>query len=115
MRVASSMLHDRPMTGVPVRSLSAEPHNVGRTDELIVALDQQSVGEGTRRWVVHVLGLHTDGRTRWIQVAPSDQGDDSIVLQLPPEATADDALTALGTVAFTGGEYPRIIHVSHRT
>src|SRR5216684_7646350 len=108
------MLGPGSMTGMPARSLLAVPREACRNEELIAALDQQSVGEGARRWVVHVLGLHTDGCTRWIQVAPSEQTSNSIVLQLPPDATSDDALTALGTMELEGRQYPQIVQVSRR-
>ncbi len=81
---------------------------------MITALDQHCVGEGASRWVVYVLGLHTDGRTLWIQVAPSEDGSDNIVLQLSLDATAEDAITALGAVQLGGSQYPLMIEVSHR-
>jgi len=99
---------------MPARSLLAVPREACRNEELIAALDQRSVGEGALRWMVYVLGLHTDGCTRWIQVAPSEQTRDSIVLQLPADATADDALTALGAMELEGRQYPQIVYVSRR-
>jgi hypothetical protein len=62
---------------------------------------------------VYVLGLHTDGPILWIQVAPGEDGSDNIVLQLSPDATAEDAIAALGAVQFVGSQYPRMIDVSH--
>ena len=69
-----------------------------RAEVLAAALEQQPVGRGSNRWIVHVLGVHTDGRYVWVQVAPRADGTHSIVLRLSTWASAHHALATLAAL-----------------
>jgi hypothetical protein len=77
----------------PVRRETAK-----RGEGLASALDLQVVGSGADRWTVHVLGVHSDGFTLWIQIATGPEADDSVTLKLSARATARHALAALAVV-----------------
>lgn len=68
-------------------------------DHFFEALDLQRVGEGAHQWVVHVLGLHTDGRNLWIQVAPDSHGADSLVVRTAAGTSASQILDALSEIS----------------
>jgi hypothetical protein len=78
---------------------------------LAAALDLQRVGEGADRWVVYVLGIHTDGRHLWAQIAPDPDGAHGIVLRLSKSATARHALAKLATLSRQSFGYPAIVPV----
>jgi hypothetical protein len=82
-----------------------------RTDILVDALEQQRVGHGSDRWTVHVLGVHSDGRHLWVQVAPGADGTHSIVLRLSMWATANHALAALSALPRPSLGCPPIVSV----
>jgi hypothetical protein len=65
---------------------------------LASALDLQTVGTGADRWTVHVLGVHSDGATLWIQIATGLDADDSVTLKLSSRATTRHALAALAVL-----------------
>jgi hypothetical protein len=77
---------------VPVRH-----ETVKRGQSLASALDLQTVGKGADRWTVHVLGVHSDGRSLWIQIA-TGLADDSVTLKLSSRATARHALAVLAVL-----------------
>jgi hypothetical protein len=82
-----------------------------RAESLAAALEQQGVGDGADRWVVHVLGVHTDGRHIWVQLAPRPDGNHSIVLRLSPTATVHHALAALATLPIPSRDCPPVVPV----
>jgi hypothetical protein len=82
-----------------VASTPLPDHEANPAENLAAALELQPVGDGTNRWVVHVLGVHTDGRHFWVQVAPNADGTQSIVLRLSMLATARHALAALAALS----------------
>ncbi len=82
-----------------------------RAESLAAALELQRVGDGPNRWVVHVLGVHTDGRDFWVQVAPRADGTQSIVLRLSPRATARHALATLAALPWPSSGYPPVVPV----
>lgn len=90
------------MSSSPVASLPlavAEPHH---SERIVEALDLQGVGEGPDRWLVHVLGVHTDGRDVWVQIARHVDGTDSLVLRLSRRASPRHALAALAVLPPAG-------------
>ena len=109
MGLALSMLRERSM----VVDVSPSPRAMSRADELIAALDRRRVGDSTGSKVVYVLGVHTDGRDLWIQVALSEDGGDNLVLHLPPDATAQDAMATLRAAQFQASAEQRVIRVPH--
>jgi hypothetical protein len=70
---------------------------LSRLDGLLVALDDQRIGEGPGSWRVEVLGVHESGGDLWVQIARNGAVNDTLVLHLLPWATARDALIALAT------------------
>ena len=108
--MALSMLRARSM----VVDVSSPPRASSRADELIAALDHHCVGDNAAGKIVYVLGVHTDGRDLWVQVALREDGRDDFVLHLPPEATAQDAMTTLQAAQFRAGQSRRIIQVPHQ-
>jgi hypothetical protein len=93
---------------VPVCVEEEEP---SRAAYFAAALDLQTVGDGDNRWVVHVVGVHTDGRTLWVQIAPRPDGTDSVILKLSMWATARHALAALAALPSARRDYPQIVPV----
>jgi hypothetical protein len=86
---------------MPVSRTEATPARLPeptRAEVIAAALEQQRVGRGSDRWVVHVLGVHTDSRHVWVQVAPREDGTHSIVLRLSMWATAHHALATLAAL-----------------
>ena len=69
-----------------------------RADFIAAELDQRRIGEGLQTWVVHVFGVHDDGRDLWIQVADSPDGENGFVLHLSAWATAQHAVAALAAI-----------------
>jgi hypothetical protein len=82
-----------------------------RIDQLAMTIDRQRIGEGTRAWVAHVLGVHTDGRNYWVQVAPADEPTRSVVLRMSPWASAQHAIAALSAMTSPTESFPQIIDV----
>jgi hypothetical protein len=72
-----------------------------RAETVAAELDLQAVGDGANAWIVHVLGVHMDGRQVWVQIAPSPEGNPSFLLRLSPLATARHALATLATVSLS--------------
>jgi hypothetical protein len=103
------------LPGSMVVDVSSPPQASSRADQLIAALDHQYVGDRASGKVVYVLGVHTDGRDLWIQVALREDGRDNFVLHLSPDATAQDAMTTLQAVQLRASPLQRIIRVPHRT
>jgi hypothetical protein len=98
-----------------VVDVSAPSGASNRADELIAALDHHRVGGSAGGNLVYVFGVHTDGRDLWIQVALREDGRDNVVLHLPPDATAEDAMATLQATEFRASADQRVIRVPHRT
>jgi hypothetical protein len=64
-------------------------------DGLFAALDQRVIDEGGARWTAFVLGIHSDGRDRWIQVASGPETTTTVLLRMSRRATAEHAAAAL--------------------
>jgi hypothetical protein len=100
-----------------VVDVSLPPRTANRADELIAALDHHRFGDGIGA-VVYVLGVHTDGRDVWIQIALREDGRDNLVLHLLPDATAEDARATLQAAqlraAARASAEQRVIRVPHR-
>jgi hypothetical protein len=101
--------------GSMVVDVSPPPNASNRAEELIAALDRYRVGDSAGGNRVYVLGVHTDGRDLWIQVALREDGRDNLVLHLPPEATAQDAVATLQATPLGTSAEQRVIQVPHRT
>jgi hypothetical protein len=86
-------------------------HEPNRAETLAAALEQQSVGDGINRWIVHVFGVHSDGHHLWIQVAPNADGTQSIVLRLSTPATARHAIAALAALSRSSLAYFTVVPV----
>jgi hypothetical protein len=81
-----------------------------RADALFAGLDARAVPWRARTWVTRVLGIHRDARHLWVQVAPADAIEKSVVLRVPPRATPHQALAALAS-AISSDDYPEVITV----
>jgi len=86
------------------------PEN-SRIEQLIAALDQQRIGDGAENWVAQVFGVHTDGRDFFVQIAPADNPDESVVLRLSAWATPQHAIAALTAMCPQRGPFPHVIDV----
>jgi hypothetical protein len=64
-------------------------------DHFFAQLDHQRVGVGARSWVIMVYGVHVLRNQAWVQLAPSDDPAESVVLNVPAPCSARRALTAL--------------------
>ena len=64
-------------------------------DGLFAALDQRVIDDGIARWTAFVLGIYSDGRDRWIQVASGPGTTTKILLRMSRRATAEHAAAAL--------------------
>jgi len=103
------------MAATPARQPLVPPERDDRIDHLVAMLDQQRVGDGPTSWVVRVLGVHTEGGDIWIQVGRDDNPSVSMVLHLPPWATAHHAMAALATSQHERRSYPQIVDVMQST
>jgi hypothetical protein len=83
---------------------------VAPAQALAAAVDEHLVN-GPQPWMVHVLGVYSDDRDVWLQVAPADNAAASIVLRLSRRATAAHALASLERDAPATASFPRILHV----
>jgi hypothetical protein len=81
-----------------------------RADALFAGLDARAVEGHAKTWVTQVLGIHQDARHLWVQVAPADAIEKSVVLRVPPRATPHQALAALAS-AMASDQYPEVILV----
>jgi hypothetical protein len=94
-----------------VASTPVAVYEPDRADTLAAELDQQHIGDATNRWIVHVLGVHNDGRHLWIQIAPNADGTQSFVLRLSMSATARHALAALAALSRSSLGCPSVVPV----
>jgi len=94
-----------------VASTPVTVYEPSRAEGLAAALDQQRVGDSTNRWIVHVLGVHNDGRYLWVQIAPNADGTQSFVLRLSMSATARHALAALAALSRSSLGCPSVVPV----
>lgn len=85
------------------------PQNLA--DRWFRALDQRRIEAGTRRWIAHVMGIHLDGREIWVQIAPGDAPEKSLVLHLSGWTTIDQAIIAMKARPVEHDSYPRVISV----
>ena len=99
------------MTPALSRSATACQAAKNRAKRLATALDLQTVGDDANQWTVYVLGVHSDGRTVWLQIAPSLDGRDSMILRLSLRATAQHALAALSALGRVQGHRRPIVPV----
>jgi hypothetical protein len=85
-----------------------------RADLIASELDQRRIGDGLQTWVVHVFGVHGDGRDLWIQVSDNPDGEDGFVLHLSPWATAQHAVAALSAIHPHQQPHPHVVPVMLR-
>jgi hypothetical protein len=62
---------------------------------IVAALDQRRVVTAGAVCTVAVYGVHADPEGLWLQVGLHDGDDHYVVLHLPYQATAEDALATL--------------------
>jgi hypothetical protein len=93
-----------------VRVIPGQDDWRSRADALFAGLDARAVECHAKRWVTRVLGIHQDARHLWVQVAPDDAIEKSVVLRVSPQATAHQALAALAS-AISADDYPEVIPV----
>jgi hypothetical protein len=86
-----------------------------RADLIAAELDQRSIEDGARSWIVHVFGVHEDERDLWIQVSDRPDGENGFVLHLSAWATAQHAIAALAAIRPNLLPYPRVVPVMQRT
>ena len=83
-----------------------------RSDDFFVQLDHQRVGVGSASWVIQVYGVHVRRNQAWVQLAPSHDPTESVVLNVPARCTARHALAALAAWSRRAPEdRPRLISV----
>src|SRR5688572_16743709 len=75
-------------------------------DGLFAALDQRVIDDGIARWTAFVLGIYSDGRDRWIQVASGPGTTTKVLLRMSRRATAEHAAAALQRAQSTVCEPP---------
>jgi hypothetical protein len=80
-------------------------------DGLFAALDQRVIDDGIARWTAFVLGIYTDGRDRWIQVASGPAATTKILLRMSRRATAEHAAAALQRAQEATVTEPSIVDV----
>ena len=99
------------MSSSHAASLSRSVVEPQPAENLVAALDLQPIEGGGNRWIVHVLGIHSDGRNLWVQLGPHDDGTQSIVLRLSRHATARHALAALAALSSCSLPASRVVPV----
>ena len=81
---------------LPVTAPRAQrPPKHSAADRLFAELDDRRIETGSTSWVARVLGIHMVQRAAWVQIAPAGDAPWSVLLHLPPQATADHAMAAL--------------------
>ena len=80
-------------------------------DGLFAALDQRVIGDGIARWTAFVLGIYSDGRDRWIQVAAGPETTTKVLLRMSRRATAEHAAAALQRAQETRACEPPVVDV----
>jgi hypothetical protein len=83
------------MTAATIARRHGESVDASSADRWFVALDQRQIGSGASSWVAQVMGVHQDRDDVWVQVAPSDDADATIIVHLTPETPLADVLAAL--------------------
>jgi hypothetical protein len=73
------------------------------------ALDQRRIETETYCWIAHVIGVHLADGEVWIQIAPVNTPEHSLVLHVTESTSIDLAVTALRTVPLGSASYPRVI------
>jgi len=86
--------------------LGTAPETELPLDELFSALD----GKPTDGPPARVLGIHDDGRERWIQIARGDDLTNTVVVRLSRFARAIHATAALKRWDSPATAAPRVIH-----
>ena len=81
------------------------------SDGLFAALDQRVIDDGIARWTAFVLGIHTDGRDRWIQVASGPETTTRVLLRMSRRATAEHAAAALQRAMEADVYQPSVVDV----
>ena len=85
------------------------PENVAQA--IVAALDEHRVVTASAACTVAVYGVHADPDGVWLQVGLHDGDNDYLVLHLPYQATAEDALATLQECDF---ERSDVIEVRRR-
>lgn len=80
-------------------------------DGLFAALDQRVIDDGFARWTAFVLGIYSDGRDRWIQVASGPETTTKVLLRMSWRATAEHAAAALARVRALNPCEPPVLDV----
>lgn len=80
-------------------------------DRWFRALDRRRIRAGTRCWVAQVMGIHSDGREIWVQIARGTSPDKSLVLHLSGWTTVDQAIAAMKAESGNLNAFPRVITV----
>jgi hypothetical protein len=80
-------------------------------DGLFAALDQRVIDDGIARWTAFVLGIYSDGRDRWIQVASGPETTTKVLLRMSRRATAEHAAAALQRTQETRVFEPPVVDV----
>ena len=80
-------------------------------DGLFAALDQRVIDNGIARWTAFVLGIFSDGRDRWIQVASAPETTTKVLLRMSRRATAEHAAAALERAKALDACQPPVVDV----
>jgi len=91
----------------PLAQNGQHPGNLA--DRWFYALDRRRIVTGMRSWIMHVTGIHLDGREVWIQIAPGRTRDRGLVLHASEWTTIDQAIAAVTAGPPEGDHYPRVI------
>ena len=90
----------------------ANPEQFADATRWAVALADHPIRGSHGRWIARVVGVHSDDRHIWVQVA-RDAGAPpaTVVLCLSPRATIAHAVTALERCTFEASQYPVLVNV----
>ena len=91
----------------------AEPVTLTAADRWFVALDHCRIGAGDDSSETEVLGIHSDGETFWVQLAPVGSPCTAFILHVSLALTVDHVRTALAARSTHQESCPEIIEVLH--
>jgi hypothetical protein len=74
-------------------------------------LDNRQIDVGSRRVTARVVGIHSDGREAWIQIAASRVPGHGLVLHLSEWTTLEQVTTAMKNWSVQTVRYPRVLTV----
>jgi len=68
---------------------------IENVDQVFAALDNRRIGIGPDSWIAQVFAVYLSSGNVWVQVAPKEHPDESVILQLPRTSTTGQGALAL--------------------